>query len=179
MNDKLKPALIGGVVLGLLSVIPIVSLGNVCCCLWAILGGGLASYLYVKNSPSPASVGDGAILGAMAGLIGGVITLVICIPLSLLIGSAMSGLLLSWVQSVDPNQAEMMRAQVEAGQTVAGAIINGLILAVCLVIFATIGGLIGIPIFEKRKGGALPPPPPAPAGGPGGYPGGGPGSYPG
>ncbi len=93
MNDKLKPALIGGVVLGLLSVIPIVSLGNVCCCLWAILGGVLASYLYVKNSPTPASVGDGAILGAMAGLIGAVITLVIGIPLSLLIGSAMSGLL--------------------------------------------------------------------------------------
>ena len=179
MNDKLKPALIGGVVLGLLSVIPIVSLGNVCCCLWAILGGALASYLYVKNSPTPASVGDGAILGAMAGLIGAVITLVIGIPLSLLIGSAMSGLLLGWLQSMDPNQAEMMRRQMEAGQTVAGAIVNGLILAVCLVIFATIGGLIGIPIFEKRKGGTMPPPPPAPGGEPGSYPGGGPGSYPG
>ncbi len=73
----------------------------------------------------------------------------------------------------------MMRQQMEAGQTVVGAIVNGLILAVCLVIFATIGGLIGIPIFEKRKGGVMPPPPPAPGGAPGSYPGGGPGSYPG
>jgi hypothetical protein len=179
MNDKLKPALIGGVVLGLLSVIPIVSLGNACCCLWAILGGVLASYLYVKNSPTPASAGDGAILGAMAGLIGAVITLVIGIPLSLLLGSPMRGLLLSWLASMDPQQAEMMRIRMEASQTVAGAIINGLILAVCLVIFATLGGLVGIPIFEKRKGGAMPPPPPAPGGAPGSYPGGGPGSYPG
>jgi hypothetical protein len=38
---------------------------------------------------------------------------------------------------------------------------------VLLVVFAVIGGLIGIPLFEKRKGGgAVPPPPPAPGGAP-------------
>ncbi|HEY8225839.1 MAG TPA: hypothetical protein VIG25_11205 [Pyrinomonadaceae bacterium] len=173
MNDKVKPALIGGVVLGLLSVIPLVNLGNACCCLWAILGGVLASYLYVKNSPTPASVGDGAITGAMAGAIGALISLVIGIPLSIALGGLMSGLLLSLVQNVDPGQADMMRRQMEAGQTVAGAIVNGIILAVCLVIFATLGGLVGIPLFEKRKANVMPPPPP-PAGGPHGS-----GSYPG
>ena len=179
MNDKLKPALIGGVVLGLLSVIPILSLGNACCCLWAILGGALASNLYIKKSPTPANAGDGAILGAMAGLVGAVITLVIGIPLSLLLGGVMSGLLLDMLKNMDPQQAEMMRVQMEASQTLAGAIVNGLILAVCLVIFATLGGLIGIPIFEKRKGVGMPPPPPTPGGGPGSYPSGGPGNYPG
>ena len=83
MNNKLKPALIGGVVLGLLSVIPFVNWANICCCLWAILGGLLASYLYVKNSPTPASAGDGAILGALAGVVGAAITVVIGIPLSI------------------------------------------------------------------------------------------------
>ena len=58
MNDKLKPALIGGVALGILSAIPFVS---TCCCLWALLGGLLATYLYVKNSPAPASVGQKAV----------------------------------------------------------------------------------------------------------------------
>jgi hypothetical protein len=43
MNDKLKPAIIGGVVLGLLSVIPFVNFANACCCLWAIVGGLLAT----------------------------------------------------------------------------------------------------------------------------------------
>src|SRR5688572_31155406 len=64
MNNKLKPALIGGVVLGLLSAIPFVNAVNACCCLWAILGGMLATYLYVRNSATPATAADGAILGS-------------------------------------------------------------------------------------------------------------------
>ena len=172
MDNKVKPALIGGVVAGLLSVIPLVNLGNACCCLWAILGGVIASYLYVKNSPTPASVGDGAITGAMAGAIAGLIGLVIGIPLSLATGGLMRGLLLSLIQKMDPGQAEMFRTQMQAGETIAGAIVNGIILAVCLVVFSTLGGLIGIPLFEKRKANVMPPPPPTPTGG-------GPGSYPG
>ena len=35
----------------------------------------------------------------------------------------------------------------------AGTIVNGIILAVLLVIFSTIGGLIGVSIFEKRQSG--------------------------
>ena len=146
MNNKLKPAVIGGVVLGLLSVIPFVNLANFCCCLWAILGGALASYLYIKNSPVPATPGDGAILGALAGLVGAVIAVFIGIPLSILMSGVMTGILVRLMESINPSQAEMMRTQIEAGQTVAGAIVNGLILAVLIVIFSTLGGLIGIPV---------------------------------
>ena len=92
MNNKVKPALIGGVVLGLLSVIPFVSAVNVCCCLWAILGGMLATYLYVKNSPTPANAGDGAVLGALAGLIGGVMVL----PIMIFMPGLMDSPLYNW-----------------------------------------------------------------------------------
>src|SRR3954462_12604598 len=109
MNDKLKPAIIGGVFIGLLSVIPFVNWVNFCCCLWAILGGVLASYLYIKNSPTPASPGDGAILGVLAGAVGAVIAVVIGIPLSILMSGVMTGLLVSLVERIDPSQAEMMR----------------------------------------------------------------------
>jgi hypothetical protein len=51
-----------------------------------------------------------------------------------------------------------MRAQMEA-QTIVAHIVNGIILAVLLIVFSTIGGLIGISVFEKRKG-TVPPPPP-------------------
>lgn len=160
MNDKLKPAIIGGVVIGLLSIIPIVNLGNVCCCLWAILGGLLATYLYVKNSAVPASPGDGAMLGAMAGAVGAVIIVIIGIPISIVAGGITRALLLSIMESANPSQAEMLRAQMEAGESIAGAIVNGIILAVLVVIFSTIGGLIGVPVFEKRKRDTgLPPPP--------------------
>ena len=175
MNTKLKPALIGGVVLGVLSVIPFISAANLCCCLWAILGGMLASYLYVKNSPTPASPGDGAALGALAGLIGGAISLVLGIPIAIAMGPTMRNLMLSILENADPRQAEMMRRQFEAsGDAIAPIIIQSFIGAALLFVFAIIGGLLGVVIFEKRKGGQ-PPPPPINVGGPMG---GGPGGYP-
>jgi hypothetical protein len=169
MNNKVKPALIGGVLLGLLSVIPFVNALNICCCLWAILGGMLASYLYVKNSPTPASAGDGAILGAIAGLIGAAISLVLGIPISYAMGPTMRNLMVSMLENVDRQQAEMIRQQLEmTGDALGPVIINALILAVMLFFFSIIGGLIGTALFEKRKGGSVPPPPPA-TGGPGGF----------
>ena len=168
MNNKLKPAVIGGVVLGLLSAIPFVNFVNVCCCAWAILGGILASYLYVKNSATPANAGDGALVGAMAGGIGAVIYLVIGIPLAFVSGPAMREMLINMMENIDPRQAELFRGMAMQGESVASTIVSGLFGAVLLVVFAVIGGLIGIPLFEKRKGGGAmpPPPPPAPAGAP-------------
>ena len=169
MNNKVKPALIGGVVLGLLSVIPFVSAANVCCCLWAILGGMLATYLYVKNSPTPASAADGAVLGALAGVVGAAVSIVLGIPVALAMGPTMRNMLLSLLERVDARQADMMRQQFEAaGNDIGPVIINALITAALLFVFSIIGGLLGVPLFEKRKGGA-PPPPPINVGGPGGY----------
>jgi hypothetical protein len=159
MNNKLKPAIIGGVVIGKLSIIPIISLGNICCCLWAILGGLLATYLYVKNSPVPANPGDGAILGAMAGAVAAVIVIVLGIPIGLIAGGITRELVIRLLESVNPNQAEMLRMQAMTGVNILIAIRDGIILAVCVVIFSTLGGLLGIPIFEKRKrDGSAPPP---------------------
>jgi hypothetical protein len=170
MNNKLKPGLIGGVCLGLLSVIPFVSALNVCCCLWAILGGMLASYLYVKSSPTPATPGDGAVLGAIAGAIGAAISLVLGIPIAYVMGGTMRNLLLRLMESMNREQAELLRRQIEAsGNSLSSLIINGLILAVLLFVFSIIGGLIGTALFEKRKGGSLPPPPPITDGGSGAY----------
>ncbi len=156
MNNKLKPAIIGGVVLGVLSVIPFVNFVNACCCLWAILGGMLAAHLYVKGSPTPTSIGDGAIVGALAGVVGGIIAIVIGIPIGYLMSGVMSGVVSGMLEGVNPAQAELMRAQLEE-QSIIRHIVNGFILAVLLIIFSTIGGLIGISIFEKRKGSAATP----------------------
>jgi hypothetical protein len=171
MNNKLKPALIGGVVTGVLSVIPFVSAVNLCCCLWAVLGGLLATYLYVKNSPTPAGAGDGAVLGVIAGAVGAVIYLVIGIPIALAMGPTMRNMIVSLMQNLDPRQAELMRQQFEAqGNAVAPLIIQSMVIAALLFVFAILGGLLGVAIFEKRKGAPPPQPPPFNAGGsPGGY----------
>jgi hypothetical protein len=163
MNDKMKPAIIGGVILGVLSAIPFVNIVNVCCCAWALLGGALAVNFYVKSSTRPATTADGAVLGLLAGVVGGIVYVILGVPLTLAFGNAMGAMMSNIVAQSDPAQAEAIRAQMAASTSVAGALFNGIIGAIVLAIFATIGGLIGVAIFEKRKGGTMPPPP-APGG---------------
>lgn len=142
--NKLKPALLGGLIVGLLSAIPIV---NYCCCIWGIGGGGLASFLYIKGSETPVRPGDGAMLGAMAGLIGGIIFFVIGFPIAYLYGA---------------EQMQEAFRQANIDLPIAGVglfIISYLIGGVFLLILSVIGGLISVPIFEKRKDGVPPPPP--------------------
>ena len=66
-------------------------------------------------------------------------------------------------------QAAIMQGQ-SVGQQLIASIPMALIGAVMLVIFATVGGLIGVSVFEKRKdgGAGMPPPPPSFGGQPGG-----------
>ena len=173
MNDKLKPAIIGGVILGVLSAIPAV---NTCCCIWALVGGLVAANFYIKASPNPVTPADGAIVGAIAGVVGAVLIIVIGIPLQLIFGAAMAGMMGGYIQSVDPSQAAQVQEAMAAGLGFGRAILNALIYSVCAIIFSAVGGLLGVAIFEKRKGGpGVPPPPPPAAGGPGTYgtPGGG------
>src|SRR5215211_3204475 len=174
MNDKLKPALIGGAILGILSALPAV---NTCCCIWALVGGLIAANIYIKGSPNPVTPAEGAILGAMAGAVGVVLIFILGIPLQLIFGTAMMSMMQGIVQNADPSQAAQMREMMAAqGLGIGRAIMNALMSGVTVVIFSAVGGLLGIALFEKRKGGpGVPPPPPPQAGGPGGYgqPGGG------
>lgn len=155
---KFQPALIGGLVMGVLSVgtslIP-VPMANWCCCLWGVLGGVLAVYLHVKRSPTPVRTGDGAILGLLAGGIGALVYILIAFPLTYF--------------TVDP---ELVQAQIEERMRQQGQQFDirpywGMFLFLIMFLFgigltvlSLIGGLIGVPIFEKREAGAAPPPPP-------------------
>jgi hypothetical protein len=167
MNDKLQPVLIGGVVLGVLSGIPFVNLGNMCCCAWAVLGGFIAAYLYIKRSPTPVRIGEGALLGVMAGLIGTLIAWVIGIPLNLIIGDQLTPLIVSMFESIDPRQGEILRQQIEQAQNKPfieklPEMILGMAVGLAFyAAFSTAGGMIGTAIFEKRASVPdVPPPPP-------------------
>ncbi len=174
MNDKKRPALIGGVILGLLSAIPFVNFVNACCCAWAIIGGIVAAYLYIKSSPTPVKTGDGAMIGALAGLVGAVIYIILGVPMSLLVGNTLASMAANLMANADPAQAEVFRQQIAQSQTVVSAIVSAIITATLLVIFSTVGGLLAVPIFEKRKDGGMGvPPPPSPPPGYGGQPTGG------
>ena len=57
-SGYLQPALIGGVVTGVLSALPFISGFNACCCLWVVSGGLVASYLLQQSRSTPLTPGD-------------------------------------------------------------------------------------------------------------------------
>ena len=63
MSSKTQPEFIGGLVMGVLSALPLISAGNLCCCLWIICGGVVAAYMLQQNSETPITQSDGALVG--------------------------------------------------------------------------------------------------------------------
>ncbi len=86
MSDRLQPALWGGLFIGVLSALPLVNAGNCCCCLWVLMGGALATYLRQQNNPYQIDAAEGAIVGLMAGVVGGIVYSILSIPLQMLAG---------------------------------------------------------------------------------------------
>ncbi|HZE67956.1 MAG TPA: hypothetical protein VE135_00270 [Pyrinomonadaceae bacterium] len=153
--NKLKPALLGGLIAGILSAIPYV---NTCCCIWAAVGGLLATFLYIRSSPVPVSTGEGAVVGVLSGVVGSIIYVVIGLPLALLMGTAAQA------------EETFRRSGIAVPVTgIALVIMGAFMVAVLLLVFSAIGGLIAVPIFGKGKGTVAPPPPPQNLGGPGGF----------
>lgn len=174
MSEKTRAALIGGVTLGLLSAIPPVSLANACCCVWVLGGGALAAYLYVRRSPTPVLLGQGAELGALAGVVGTIVSHSIGIPLGLILGDTFNEFLVRAFENINPQAGEEMRRQVQLAQAqpfvqklpviIGTAVFNSII----YVAFAALGGLLGVKLFEKRVNtldNMRPPPPPSDFGG--------------
>jgi hypothetical protein len=85
-SGYLQPAFLGGLVTGVLSALPVVSAGNLCCCLWVVTGGLLASYLLQQNSSEPITAADGAIVGLLAGVFAALVSFVLSIPIGLFVG---------------------------------------------------------------------------------------------
>ncbi len=154
-TSKTQPALIGGLVIGVLSALPIIAAGNYCCCLWIVGGGVLAAYLLQQNSIEPITQGDAAVTGLMAGLIGAGVYLVISIPITFLIAPMQRQVLdriLDNANGVPPEFREFMSRSVAGPLAIVIGFLTHLVLGA---VFATIGGLLGAVFFRK----ALPPAP--------------------
>ena len=80
----LQAPLLGGLFIGVLSALPVVSWGN-CCCLWIVCGGVLAAYLDQQNDPRPITAGRGALNGFLAGVIGAFVWLLVSIALDVVL----------------------------------------------------------------------------------------------
>jgi hypothetical protein len=179
MNQgMLKPALIGGILLGVLSSIPYLNFAC-CCCVWIIGGGVLAAYVYIRESAIPATLGRGVGLGLLTGIIGTIVSALFMMPRYLI---NRSGLIDQIKHSFDqvpniPAETRQMMSTILASE---GAIVIILVLMllsmfVAYCVLAMLGGGIGVALFEKRTTDSVPqtpvdieppteiPPPPPPA----------------
>ena len=161
MNSKLKPALIGGAVAGIVASLPQL---NSYCCVWMIAGGVLAAHLYFKGQEpgETKQIGAGASLGLIMGLLAAVI------------GTVVKAILVSAGIGIEGSEAELVESLVQVEQRfgkeaaeMAAEIVrqmNGmegvttlwvaLWLAISLVTYSIvgiIGGMVGAAIFAKKQ----------------------------
>ncbi len=161
-SGRLQPALLGGAFIGVMSALPIINMGNCCCCLWVLAGGALAVYLRKQNSTIPITAAEGALVGLLAGVIGGVIGAVLSIPMQMLMGPMqaewMTRIASAGNNDMPPEMREMIDRMAAGGALGAAGIFMSLINIVTSTIFGMLGGLLGVAIFNRTA----PPQPPQP-----------------
>ena len=165
MNEErmLKPALIGGVLLGIFSVLPVIGSFNCVCCAWVIGGGLLAAHLYVKASLTPVTLGRGVALGSITGLIGSLVYILFWIPLYLMVkksGVNITDLVRQsterWLKAMPEMRDYLQTASTQSDIGLSVIIFGIIFTAGIFCIFAMLGGAVGVAVFEKRKTGAPP-----------------------
>ena len=153
-----QPAFIGGLVMGVLSALPLVAAGNLCCCMWVVSGGAIAAYLLQQNQSTPITPGDGALVGLLAGLVGAFVQFAVAIPVGILVAPmerAMLQRVLDMAGTMPSDMRDMLErysrsdAEFSFGLMIlskAVALMFGLFIGA---IFSTIGGVVGALVFKK------------------------------
>jgi hypothetical protein len=166
--SKLRPAILGGLIVGAISGIPGLNLLNCCCCAGILLGGAMSVYFYKQeftNEMPPMESSDALILGIVSGIIGALITTFLSATITLILGPVETEMIRNFMEklmqkledrgSLPPGTMDNMRDQFEQamkeGGTM-GGILRSLVYALILYpIFSMLGGLIGFGIFGKKK----------------------------
>ena len=160
-QTPLQPVLFGGLFMGVLSALPIISVAN-CCCLWVIGGGMVTTYLIQHGRSEPIQLGEGALGGFLAGITGAVVYVVLAVPIQLatspLRRDMVDGLLDS-AADVPPEVREMLETIGSTGGV--GALVFGFVFMLAVgMVFSTLGGLLGAVIFRPSPPAAPLPSPP-------------------
>ena len=157
---KLQPALLGGVTIGVLSALPVINLAN-CCCAWILFGGALSAYLMQQGHSDPIEIGDGAIVGLLAGIVGSFVWLIASVPISAALAPFQSDMAARIIRDAG-DMAPEMRAVFEnmAGAPAIGlSLILGFFVMLCISsVFGMLGGLFGALMFKKHQPPVIPPP---------------------
>lgn len=146
-GKKIGAAAIGGGAGAVASQIPGVQLLNVACCALVVGGGILAVYLALKDDPpsEAAPYGEGAKIGALAGVFGSVLSILLgLLILGGITGAMGIGALTS--ESVEDFEAFSLFSTI-AGLGIIAIVAFSLIVNV---VFSTVGGVIGAAIVHRK-----------------------------
>ncbi len=161
----LQPALLGGLFIGVLSALPVVSLCN-CCCLWIVGGGTLAAYFQQQGDVAPITVARGARAGMLAGIVGAFVWLLASQALDVVIEPLQTWMMDEVLRSARdmPPDARAWLESLAGSRSSTGRYAMGF--AVMLVagsLFAAAGGVVGAVYFRNdvppALGGPIAPPP--------------------
>ncbi len=154
MSPRTQAVLIGGAFTGVLSALPIVSAANVCCCLWVVGGGGVAAYLLQQSQPQPLEVGDGALVGCLAGVFGAFVSTLVSIPVQLVTGPVLEQTIDMMRGSSDmpPEVLEILDQIGQVGDVGVLAMLFGFVVMLFLgLVFSTLGGVLGAVVFSRSR----------------------------
>ena len=148
----------------MLSGLPLVGVGNLCCCLWVVCGGILSAYLNQQYDPIPITVQRVALTGFLSGMIGAVVYVIVSMVGDTLLAPLRDAAVVEFTRSARDlppearNMLEMFTANPSIGYVV------GFVMMLCAgAIFATLGGVLGAAFFRNDTppalGGPSEPPP--------------------
>jgi len=157
MSPRQHSIFIGAVVTGVLST-SYLSFINTVCCLGVIIGGIVAVQQFTSRTGRAIESGDGAVIGALAGVGGAVLGAFFDAalrPFNLDSTSISQGMMEQWMQNMEGQQGmspEMMQ-QFQGGDGGIMMFVVGLGFSVVLyAIFGAIGGALGTAFFGEETG---------------------------
>lgn len=150
--DFLKPALAGGLALGILSALPFISAGNILCCMWVQGGGALTAWLLHKQRPGGLKYGDGALGGLIAGLIGAFVATLISIPIRMLtLTPEVVAQIETQLEQLPPAIRNAVSQFLTPGFNLTRELV-GLVMNMALFgLFAIIGGILMVAILQRKR----------------------------
>ena len=161
--SKMTPVLIGAGAMTASAVIPFLSMVNCLCCAGLMGGAVLGVWFYKKSFPAdmPFTVGNGAIIGTLSGLVAAPLTAIIeAVSLGAFTSDFSSTFELQMHEAMqnmemsgqDPATAEQVRQLLESFMTSPALVFASLFVLTLLVFvaFGALGGVIGGNIFKTR-----------------------------
>ncbi|VVC04662.1 Uncharacterised protein [Candidatus Burarchaeum australiense] len=140
--DLLTPAIAGGIAMGVVMGIPVL---NICIPVW-LLGGVLGAFLLLAGAPvrSTLTPPDAAKIGAFAGLIGAVVSLIVSFSASVFVGSSVIDL-----AGAKNNQAVMLALNAMGIADNVGDVWFVLFLLISRLVLFAIFGELGAVLYVK------------------------------